>query len=53
VTSAAQVSATRADASQRSVRRISLALNGARKRHRSRYRRSILDKRISLSSNSF
>jgi hypothetical protein len=43
VTSAAMVSATRAVASQRSVRRISSALSGARKRHRSRYRGIIQD----------
>ena len=35
VTSEAMVSATRAVASHRSVRRISLALSGARKRHKS------------------
>ena len=41
------VSATLAVASQRSVRRISPALSGARKRHRSRYRGIIQDKGIS------
>src|ERR1019366_7270376 len=47
VSTAAIVSATRADASQRSVRRISPALSGARKRHRSRYRGMIIqDKRL-------
>ncbi len=37
------VSATRAVASQRSVRRISPALSGARKRHKSRYRGMVQD----------
>ena len=41
------VSATRAVANQRSVRRISPALSGARKRQRSRYRKIILDKGLS------
>jgi hypothetical protein len=42
---AAIVNATRAVASQRSVRRISPALRGARKRHKSRYRGIIQGKK--------